>query len=593
MAIIKISELPVADSPVSPSDVAPFLQNGVTKKAAINQFGFLQSGTSAITRTIQDKLRDSVSVKDFGAVGDGVADDTAAIQAAINAAAGRTVFIPAGTYKITDTLSYNVSKTFGFTSPGIKLMGDGMVKTFLNHQAPNKPLIDIDSGSHGGSYEAAMGALICELAIVNTTATAGTVGIRVLNAYEVKIDHVYIKGMTSHGVELKNGLYADDGWNMFSMTQSWIDACKGWGIKADGSSGRNEGSYTYLREVFFQSNGTNDAAYQPGSGGMIWKGQILTMESCGFANGTQNVGLFIKGEAGSGQTVDLRSVTFENCFKRSLFCRGILVFNAVNCQIYNNDDYVATTGFEFEANAHVIRQVNIENITVRATSGNSPFTAFKISGANADLKSCRVRNVNWENFDFAGQTRFDGWEFDNIPNTGELVVETSSSVLFRPKAYIGEGRTVPLRLRGPRNQGGVGVASTSGEWVAYQLPSGGLVVPLAGVVAGTRYWCYLYDNNGVPTVEVTNAASQVTNAASGYAVQSGDATKYYIGSILGGASNGTVASGGLGWLNPMPIPGSIGGTQSYLWSDSTGDLYIKNGALPANDTDGTIVGTQS
>lgn len=534
-----------------------------------------------------------VNVLDYGAVGDGMTDDTLAIQAAINAAAGRTVYLPTGTYKITNTLSYNVSKTFGAFSPGIKLVGDGMIKTFLNHQAPNKPLIDIDSGSHGGSYEASMGSLIAELAIVNDTNTAGTVGIRVLNGYEIKIDHVYIKGMTSHGVELKNGLYTDDGWNMFSMTQSWIDACKGWGIKADGSAGRNEGSYTYLREVFFQSNGTTDAAYQPSSGGMIWKGQILTMESCGFANGNKNVGLFIKGESGAGQTVDLRSVTFENCKKRSLFCRGISVFNAVNCQIYNNNDYVAETGFEFDAASFVIKDVNIENITVRATSGNNPFTAFKISGANAELDSCRVRNVNWENFDYAGQTRFDGWQFDTVANTGELVVETSTSVLFRPKAYIGEGRGVPLRLRGPKNQGGVGVASTSGEWVEYQLPSGGLSVPLASVSAGSRYWCYLYDNAGVPTIEVSNASSQVTNASSGYAVKSGDATKYYVGSILGGASGATVATTGLGWLNPLPIPGSAGGTQSYIWADSTGDLYIKNGALPANDTDGTIVGTQS
>ena len=53
------------------------------------------------------KLNDVVSVKDFGAVGDGVADDTAEIQAAINYATtiGKSVFLPAGVYLVTSALT--------------------------------------------------------------------------------------------------------------------------------------------------------------------------------------------------------------------------------------------------------------------------------------------------------------------------------------------------------------------------------------------------------------------------------------------------------------------------------------------------------
>lgn len=78
--------------------IATKLESG-SSSADVN---FLQSGTGATARTVQSKLRDVVSVKDFGAVGDGVTDDTAAIQAAINSlTGGGCVEFPSGTYLTT------------------------------------------------------------------------------------------------------------------------------------------------------------------------------------------------------------------------------------------------------------------------------------------------------------------------------------------------------------------------------------------------------------------------------------------------------------------------------------------------------------
>ena len=65
-------------------------------KPTSEQVTFLAAGSGASQRTVLDKLRDVVSVKDFGAVGNNVADDTAAIQAAINS--GYSLVFPAGTY---------------------------------------------------------------------------------------------------------------------------------------------------------------------------------------------------------------------------------------------------------------------------------------------------------------------------------------------------------------------------------------------------------------------------------------------------------------------------------------------------------------
>lgn len=73
--------------------------------------GFLQTSAAsagALARTLEDKGRDIISVRDFGAKGDGIADDTAAIQLAINYAnntARKGVFLPGGDYKVTSTIT--------------------------------------------------------------------------------------------------------------------------------------------------------------------------------------------------------------------------------------------------------------------------------------------------------------------------------------------------------------------------------------------------------------------------------------------------------------------------------------------------------
>lgn len=89
---------------------------------------FTQSGTGATERSVLDKLRDAVSVFDFGATGNGATDDTLAIRAAI--ATGKSVFFPR------PPVYYNITDEVGPKFPGQHLFSldriRGMIRNTTN-----------------------------------------------------------------------------------------------------------------------------------------------------------------------------------------------------------------------------------------------------------------------------------------------------------------------------------------------------------------------------------------------------------------------------------------------------------------------------
>ena len=130
MADVKISQLPASTTPLAGTELVPIVQSGVTKQTTVAGFttasaGYTPSGTGAVARSVASKLQEIVSVKDFGAVGDGVTNDQAAFQAAFTAAnaAGAALYIPAGTY-ILSTAGQNQVLLTGMTN-SMKVYGDG------------------------------------------------------------------------------------------------------------------------------------------------------------------------------------------------------------------------------------------------------------------------------------------------------------------------------------------------------------------------------------------------------------------------------------------------------------------------------------
>ena len=113
-----------ASAPANGTTILARYGQALTALPDSDQITFVQAGAGASTRTVQNKMRDAISVDDFGAVGNGVADDGPAVQRAINYVAslgrGTVTFTPGRTY-LMDT-QVNVCNNLTIIGYGAKII---------------------------------------------------------------------------------------------------------------------------------------------------------------------------------------------------------------------------------------------------------------------------------------------------------------------------------------------------------------------------------------------------------------------------------------------------------------------------------------
>ena len=156
-----------------------------TASAALTALGaapsaFTQTGTGAVATTVDDKLKEVVSVKDFGAEGDGATDDTTKIQAAIDAF--DNVLIPKGTYVLGADLTLDAGKTLSFLDGGIisvsstkTLTINGCIDAGLYKIFEGSGTIRINPGETQEVVASWWGASPSATASVNTTAIQASI----------------------------------------------------------------------------------------------------------------------------------------------------------------------------------------------------------------------------------------------------------------------------------------------------------------------------------------------------------------------------------------------------------------------------------
>lgn len=136
----------------------------MTTRLTANQMTFQSALAGGATRSLQTKFGDLLSVKDFGAVGDGVADDTAAFGNAANA--GSVVLVPAGTYSVTATVGTGAFLAIG----SVTITGLGSI---TNMSKVGDALVTAGNATIGGTANVTGNAAIGGAANVTGNTTIG------------------------------------------------------------------------------------------------------------------------------------------------------------------------------------------------------------------------------------------------------------------------------------------------------------------------------------------------------------------------------------------------------------------------------------
>lgn len=156
---------------------------------------YTAAGTGAVTTTVQAKLRESVSVMDFGATGDGTTDDSAAIQLAFNAS--NNIIFPNGSYVIGTGITKSVNDVLvNFGDATIINAGASFTFTFgTRNDTPLRSRLRI----YGGNFKQQNNATTSNLNYIRIAGTQDFV-VRDCNMQYVSNGGLYIEAGCANGL---------------------------------------------------------------------------------------------------------------------------------------------------------------------------------------------------------------------------------------------------------------------------------------------------------------------------------------------------------------------------------------------------------
>lgn len=337
---------------------------------------------------------DYISVKTYGAVGDGVTDDHNAIQAALNYATtnGGTVFFPAGTYVCNSALVMDTGTSWSRHGPRCSIKGAGSANTRLICKTANVQFLTV--GGFGAQYYVEISDLYFQgpgtvsegtgpippdgygtgtalriqasswSRISNCVIRGWGTGVNITDTFSVMFDSTYIAA-NLNGVYLGTTIYAQP--NAISFIACGVGENKNYGI------------YALLATTLTISGGSIEGNGVGGSGPFV--GGIYVS---GGPNGAAQVsmsGVYFEDNAGTADvwidnTSSPGSSSFSGC-----------TFNRIRNTSYVTNNIYAT------ASAGMINKVSIQGcgfqgFNTYSPSAGRPYLNTSGTGAQMSWSAC-------------------------------------------------------------------------------------------------------------------------------------------------------------------------------------------------------------
>jgi hypothetical protein len=584
------------------------------------------NGAAAVARPLANRFADVVNVLDFGAVGDGVADDTDKIQNAFNA--GKYIYIPSGTYLVTKTklealtdfgLKPQNGSTIVFSKGAtIKLESGVDVRHIIaGINVNNVELVscNIDGnnsfcngiGFSGATNFRVTGGLIKNIKSVaqSITSTVGLGGGRAItfqyNCSNIVIDGVQfencytavdatgkitgpsksivVSNIVANNCNVIFTALATDSLNL----QSDLSAINTAQIVVNGVSFYNCGSSTGLDNrvnfSFVRQNSTgNSLPWQsPARTGTSFSAQDWLMDN--YTSGDTEWSQASSYSVGS--RVKYTNTGKDSCLFAVDQSSGV---NISNVKGYNETSY-GTIGAIIRGQ---MKNVSVRNFLVSVNTdyifraGPVPILSVttRTYGASQNIKIVDVDNLGTTSYVF--------------DSDGPIGVSNPFVVFYSSLENIGIQEAGNTALIGPNlvaNAPSTGAGTMM--WLSVRNISKG------GTISGNTFQIL---NRSITDCNSADNGSYKTILAGGLQIKQNSTNsqlKLERTGTTAGSSELFANSTGMNCTTTLNLPnaawnGSLLRLASYrFWVDSSGRLRIKGGSDPTSDTDGTVVGTQT